>query len=256
MTPPTPDPTEERTFIVCSLTEEMLRRDRPKKRKSFRAWFLHFFDLRSGKRSCSRTIFILALVLPVRIFSQHLDSIARDRLDVALKRDFVSGYHWKDKRGDNNVILSQTKPFEKVEGSPMRYVEIRAVNLKSLATEKREIIWEYKDSQEKCHEVNNLIARFIRGSFTVTDLNNNGVCEVWFMYKMSCRTDISPARLKLVMHEGEKESVITGHTRVGRKDAQYLGGDHELDANFNAAEQRFADYGLELWEKFITEDWR
>ncbi len=203
-----------------------------------------------------KVIFCIALIFPFRIFSQHIDSIERSQLDPTLQSDFVSGYHWTDKQGDNYLILSQTKPFEKVKNSQMRFVELRAVNFKSLEKSKREITWEYNDSQKNCFKDNDLLVKFITESFSITDLNNNGICEVWIMYKMSCRTDISPAKMMLIMHEGKKEYVISGHNKVGHTNGSHLGGEHELDNNFKAAPEEFKAHGLELWEKFIVEDFK
>jgi hypothetical protein len=200
-------------------------------------------------------VFIL-LLFPTKMFSQHLDSIDRRQLDTSLLKNFVRGYHWRDKQGDNNLLLYKSVRFGKIEGgTQMRYVEFKAVNFRSLRKDKRVAVWEYNDSQEECHEDNDLIARFITYSFRITDLDNDGTCEVWGMYKMSCRTDISPAKLKLIMHEGKKEFIISGHTKVGHTEDTYLGGDQTPDSNFQSGPKEFSDYGQKLFEKFINEDW-
>lgn len=208
-------------------------------------------------RIMNKGIIFFALLFPIRIFSQQLDSIDRSQLDPTLRKNFVKGYHWKDRQGDNNIMLYRSVRFEKIKGgTQMRYVEFSAVNFKSLRKDKGETIWKYNDPQEKCHEVNDLTARFIVDSINITDLNNDGICEIWVMHKMACRTDVSPAKLKLVMHEGKKEFVISGHTKVSHTKDTYLGGDRTLDANFKSGPKEFRDYGLKLWEKFVMEDWK
>ncbi len=57
---------------------------------------------------------------------------------------------------------------------------------------------------------------FIRNTFAVTDLNKNGKAEVWLMYKTACRSDVSPANMKIVMYEGNKKYMQEEQTKLNK----------------------------------------
>ncbi|WP_374951860.1 M949_RS01915 family surface polysaccharide biosynthesis protein [Mucilaginibacter sp.] len=47
-----------------------------------------------------------------------------------------------------------------------------------------------------------MVANFVPGSITITDLDKNWKSEVWVAYRLRCRGDVSPNELKIIMHEG------------------------------------------------------
>ena len=47
------------------------------------------------------------------------------------------------------------------------------------------------------------LCEFIKNAAVVTDLDQDGIAETTVQYKLACRSDVSPALMKLVMHEGE-----------------------------------------------------
>jgi hypothetical protein len=162
---------------------------------------------------------------------------------------------WIDKSGAREIVLSATKSMTVSNGAKFFSVLLEASACFDRQQTKK-IDWEYRASSGSCFEDNDFNAQWIEKSFRLTDLDTDGICEVWIMYKMSCRTDISPANLVLVMHEGKKEYLITGHTRVGRYTPALLGGDYRLDENFRRGNETFRDYAIKLWDEFDDEDFK
>ena len=120
----------------------------------------------------------------------------------------------------------------------------------------RILLWELTDSISSCPEDLELSAGFMLEGFEVTDLDNNGLGETWLIYKMSCRGDVSPATMKIAMHEGVKKYLICGENRVPYKDGKYLGGQREMDDNFINGPKQFSEFGSALWDRFIDETFK
>jgi hypothetical protein len=85
---------------------------------------------------------------------------------------------------------------------------------------------------------------------SITDLDANGVSESSFLYKTSCRSDVSPARLTLVMHEGSQQFVMKGSTSLPGSP----GGEATVDAAFDTAPPAFEPFAQDRWSEFSVED--
>ncbi|HET6229686.1 MAG TPA: hypothetical protein VFE05_06350 [Longimicrobiaceae bacterium] len=96
-----------------------------------------------------------------------------------------------------------------------------------------------------------LTAGFEPGSLAVTDLDRDGVAETSFLYVLACRSDVSPAVLKLIMHEGAAKYAIRGTTRPKGAGA---GGEMRPDAAFRTAPAAFLAFARHQWARFVPED--
>ncbi|HYD90008.1 MAG TPA: hypothetical protein VEA37_00800, partial [Flavobacterium sp.] len=115
------------------------------------------------------------------------------------------------------------------------------------------LTWKVYDFIKACPV--DIKANFIRNTFAVTDLNKNGDCEVWLMYKTVCQGDVSPSDMKIVMYENDKKYVVRGTNRVEYAEKQYTGGEYKFDYAFTTGPEAFRQYAAKLWEKNIMEDW-
>jgi hypothetical protein len=203
------------------------------------------------------TVALIFFAKSISIFSQDINNKVIDHasLEPDLAQNLVEGYQWSDNLGDNYVLLLKTKPYERIENSMMYSSDLRIVCFASLKEKGRKIKWEHNDSMSDCFKDNDLIAEFIKNSFRLTDVDNNGVCEVWTMYKMNCTTSLSPSRLVLVMYEGSNKYVIKGRHKITAPSGNFNGGDHEMDKNFAAASAVLQDFALKLWTEFLEETW-
>jgi hypothetical protein len=96
-------------------------------------------------------------------------------------------------------------------------------------------------------------AQFIKGTFQVTDLNNDGIAEIWLMYKTVCHGDISPYTMKIIMYEGSKKFAMRGQNKVKVDDIHYVGGEYTFDKAFNDGPEAFRKFALQLWNKNIMQ---
>ena len=74
-------------------------------------------------------------------------------------------------------------------------------------------------------------ASFRAGSLAVTDLDHNGIDEVWLIYRVSCGGYQKPSPMKVIMHEGDKKFAMRGTTKLKLlvTPVQYKGGDYIFD---------------------------
>lgn len=121
---------------------------------------------------------------------------------------FYSAYKWYDKTGWNLLVLStsttsaKNKEIEEVENSAELFA--RQYNLKDPA--KPVVTWDMYDAELRC--IFDITCAFI--NIATTDLDSNGIKETFIAYKTSCRSDVSPATMKLIMHEGKKKYALRG----------------------------------------------
>ena len=80
--------------------------------------------------------------------------------------------------------------------------------------------------------VNNPVAEFVREAFTITDLDVDGVAEIWLMYIKSCKGDVSPENMFLRMYADEEVYTLARETRLVLSNDYSVGGEYAMDDNF------------------------
>ncbi|MCR4030584.1 MULTISPECIES: M949_RS01915 family surface polysaccharide biosynthesis protein [Flavobacterium] len=167
---------------------------------------------------------------------------------------------WKDKSGDNIVITTETgyhinKKFE--HDSDGSDAELFAYHYIISGNEAKQT-WKVYDFISDCPV--DIVASFVKNTFQVTDLNQNGIAETWLMYKTVCHGDVSPCNMKIIMYEGNQKYAIRGESKVavgiddhGKK--QFIGGEYKLDDNFKKAPKAFQEFAQKLWADNLIENW-
>ena len=158
-----------------------------------------------------------------------------------------SSASWRDKNGINYVMLTETE--EKIQNGESRMKELYAYHW-IYNDNKPTLLWKTYDFIKECPF--DIFLEHIGGSLSVTDLNSNGIAETIFLYKLSCRSDVSPDDLKLIMHEGEKKYAIRGTMQL-EYNGESSGGQTNIDKSFNNAPKIFLDYARDKWQKFRSE---
>ena len=155
----------------------------------------------------------------------------------------VAVAEWEDANGENLIIISETKVNEK-EGQNGTELskELYGYHFIMDGSDGEEL-WKIQDFVKDCEF--DLTLSYIPESLTVTDLDNNGIAESTFMYNLSCKSDVSPDDLKLMMHEGKNKYALRGYTLLTG-----IGGDYKVDKAFDDAPESFLDYAKKQWEKF------
>ncbi|WP_294736605.1 M949_RS01915 family surface polysaccharide biosynthesis protein [uncultured Flavobacterium sp.] len=172
-------------------------------------------------------------------------------------RDAIS---YIDKSGDNIVIITETGAYSSTkfkhenEGEDAELFAYH-YNVKNGVVHQT---WKMYDYQADCPFDMELV--FLSDTFQITDLDGNGISEVWVIYKNCCSSDVSPCSMKIIMHEGSQKFAMRGSNKVfigfnseGVK--EYFGGEYTFDAAFRNGKKKFRDFAMELWGKNIMQKW-
>lgn len=160
----------------------------------------------------------------------------------------VAGATWSDKNGNNVMFITETE--EKKQKEDFRMKELYAYQYIWDADPEPMQLWKVNDFIKDCPV--DITLSFLLNSLTVTDLDKNGIAENTFMYKMSCKGDVSPDDMKLIMHEGASKYAIRG-SMILEMEGQKYGGEMKPDASFDKAPMEFLPYAKDQWDKFKTE---
>lgn len=168
---------------------------------------------------------------------------------------------WKDEQGDNIVITTETgyhfnKKF-KHESDDSSDAELFAYHYIVSGNDVKQT-WKVYDYISDCPV--DIEAKFVKNTFNVTDLNHNGIAEIWIMYKTACHGDISPLNMKIIMYEGKDKYAMRGENKVqvgtlenGEKD--FIGGEFKFDENFKKGPKVFKEFAQKLWNDNLIENW-
>lgn len=160
---------------------------------------------------------------------------------------------YADKLGEQLVIICETGTYvdKKVKHeNDGRDAEVYAFQYKltgGIASQ----TWRIYDFIHDCDL--DLGASFVRNTFQVTDLDNNGIAEVWVMYRTVCHGDVSPMEMKVIMYQGNQKYAMRGETRVKPSDTETYGGDYKFDQLFLKAPKPFRDFAVKLWNQHVDD---
>jgi hypothetical protein len=177
--------------------------------------------------------------------------------EIKYTGDIVTGKRWTDKNGENILILTKTKIKETKAKQPDFGDNVRACELYGYhyvnSGGAYTLLWKINDLVNDC--VFDLTLDFIPGSLSITDLNDNGIAESTFLYKMSCRSDVSPSELKLMMHENDNKYALRGNMLI-KIEGFSDGGNYKIDKSFDSAPEGFLDFAKSQWKEFRLETFR
>lgn len=110
------------------------------------------------------------------------------------------------------------------------------------------LIRQITDNETKCEFDNDL--QFLDKSLTISDLDKNNYAEITFLYKVGCRSDVSPIGLKLMVLENGNKAAIRGKTiprNMGFKDEKIA------DEAFKKLPKTIQEQAYLLWKNFAPE---
>jgi len=165
----------------------------------------------------------------------------------------VAGAKWKDNNGSNVLIITETKDRKK-GGQEFQSWSKELYGYQFITgSDGPKQVWKISDFIKDCEADPTL--SYIKNSLSITDINNNGIAESTFLYKLACRSDVSPAGLKLLMHEEDKKYAIRGTTKIVIKGegANTYGGETNVDKSFYDAPEGFLNYAKDEWSKYRVE---
>ncbi|OON70669.1 M949_RS01915 family surface polysaccharide biosynthesis protein [Hymenobacter sp. CRA2] len=132
-----------------------------------------------------------------------------------LPGQLLQAWRWTDALGENVLVVYRTKPVYRttpdtdMEGAT---VQLFARQYVLAAGGQYQELWRLRDGIEDCPF--DLDLGPLPGSTRITDLDADGQTETTLVYKLACRSDVSPSDLKLIMHEGKAKYALRGFTVV------------------------------------------
>jgi len=215
------------------------------------------------KRSILSLLLVTIAAYPVRGQEQlpinDLD-LTKIPYGIAVEGEVKTAVRWSDPSGDHIVLLSETGPYRspkfkhESDGEDAELFAYHFIVQRDSAVS----VWKVYDYVADCPL--DLEATFIKDAFQVTDLDGNGMAEIWLLYKMACRGDVSPSVMKIIMHQGKLKYAMRGQNKVlvGKDDAgadQYTGGEYTFDQSFAKGPKVFKDFAQSLWNAHLMQKW-
>lgn len=168
--------------------------------------------------------------------------------DVKFEGTFKTAMQWEDKLGSNLVVISESGIYESNGGH--KNAAIFAYHFLLGATSKPS--WKLHDFEKDCPV--DVEAEFLKDALDVTDLDQDGITEIWMVYKKACRGDVSPSEMKIIMYEGPKKFAMRGENKVQLSEKESYGGQYKFDDAFNKA-PAFKKFALKKWTENILQKW-
>ena len=178
------------------------------------------------------------------------DIVAHDL--PAVSGQVVKVVRYVDTTGDNLILLTVTEQNVKpgrehpLAGQDQELFAHRLLLKKDGSTEQ---VWRVTDYIYDC-DLGGLDVAFNLAAFRLTDLNNNGVAEIWLTYVLGCRSEPGALTMKIIMYEGGQKYAVRGETRSHVTQTQLAGGSYKLDEAFAAGPAEFTAFAKQLWEKY------
>jgi hypothetical protein len=130
---------------------------------------------------------------------------------IPVKGELGEAWQWTDKLGENILVISQVPPYDdkknNIDEDEGQSADLYATQFRKNGTGYQEV-WKITDGEKNCPF--DITSGFIKGSTTVTDLDKDGIAEVTVQYSLACRSDVSPAYMKLVMFEDTSKYTLNG----------------------------------------------
>jgi len=168
----------------------------------------------------------------------------------------INAVNWTDKKGKHIIITTETgihnsskfshDDNDGADAELFAYHYIKIGNSYKLQ-------WKVYDYISDCPV--DIEANFIKNTLHITDLDNNGLVEVWLMYTKVCHGDVSPSEMKIIMYQGNQKYGMRGENRIQLNENEYMGGDYKFDKDFEESPAGFKKFARIMWNENIDQKW-
>jgi hypothetical protein len=197
---------------------------------------------------------------------------------ISFKGELIEALTWNDNNGKNIFISYSIGPIlrEQDYGEPWVSKEIFADQY-VIKDSAMNLLWHITDFKRDCPM--HVEVEFIPNSTSITDLDSNGITETTIAYKYACRSDVSLAEMKVLMHENNNKYSLRGHTLIRAwrpyntmdftnyeynlekavqnisytDDFAKYNGRYTNTRDFDNTPHQFLDYAIEIWKKHVEE---
>lgn len=201
--------------------------------------------------------------------------------DIISSGKVIEAKQWVDKKGENILIMSRFRPEPKpLPNNPGRTTEstILLINQYVKNGPSYNLVWSYRDSVMDC--LFDLWIGPLENSTTITDLNSDNNNEISIVYSYTCRSDISPSQMKVILFDNGKTFCLRGTmystniigdldkktfeynlSKIARSKNETLTeklmiqmGRYENEDDFKSAPKEFLNYCINQWIQFMDKD--
>ncbi len=184
-------------------------------------------------------------------FSSFSQQVVTKKIEPSILRKIVSdeaivdkALTFEDKNGKNylvaTILQNRSDEWETKTILVQHYIE--------KSNKELVLLRQITDKEEHCEFDNDL--QLLPESLRITDLDKNQYAEITFMYKLGCRSDVSPITLKLMVIENGNKAAIRGNT-IPR--GFNFAKEKVADGSFKKLPKIIQDQANKLWDKFAPE---
>lgn len=192
---------------------------------------------------------------------------------INIEGDLLTAKSWMDKNGENLLVVY--RKMSKNDAEDEKSVELFGEQY-LIQGDSLKLLWDIYDFERNC--MFDLWIGLLPNSTRITDLDNDGISETTLLYKLTCRSDITPSRMKLLMHEGNKKMALRGNM-ILKQDSEKLNqgfepdlskadttglseyeqymelyGRYENSNDFDGMPSEFLEHARSLWLEFVNQD--
>ena len=175
---------------------------------------------------------------PVKRLDFKVDQVPKT---LKFKGELTHGVYWLDQMGENYALFSTITRDKPDHRSIYLYVYHYVKSEEGPYRLTRRI----RDKEEQCPQEN--LAHFAQKSVELTDLDQDQIGEVSFVYHLGCAGDMSPNTAKLVTLENGAKYILRGTTKI-KYPTRSEGGERKIDPSFLKAPKSILDHALKMWE--------
>ena len=198
-------------------------------------------------------LFLLMFFCSVTVFGREIKLTKLDITDlpsnIKYEGKIKEAVRWTDNLGDNIVITTETGYYQSKKGNSAELFAYHFI----VSNDTVKQTWKVYDFFHDCPT--DMYVNFLKNTFEVTDLNNDGVAEIWMMYKTSCCGGVDPGDMKIIMYHGQQKFAMRGLYQVQVSDTDFIGGDYKFDRAFMDGPTEFKDFAKNLWDKNMLHQW-
>ncbi|MDW3648902.1 MAG: hypothetical protein R8P61_17670 [Bacteroidia bacterium] len=232
--------------------------------------------------SCSETEKKTKPEKPAEKATLTISDLSQDNIptSIELKGKFLEAKSWTDKNGENLLIVTRKGPFKQAHKEDEYSEELYSVELFGEQYIKKGsnyiLLWDIYDFVRDC--MSDMWLGLLPNSTQITDWDEDGITETSLIYKLTCRSDVSPSDMKILIHENEVKMGLRG-SMILEMDKAKMGPDFDPDAakidmsklpemeqymslmgryknedDFKEQPKVFLENARKLWMKFMDKD--
>jgi len=160
----------------------------------------------------------------------------------------LATYSFRDRLGVNYIIYSQTqKSYGDTHNKKLYLYHYVKLN------NRFRLLRKIYDFQE-CYIDESILLEILENSLSITDLDNDNIAEVTFIYRLVCQSDVSAIPMKLMMLENGKKYALRGACAVRYNGVTYdlKHSGYKVDKLFK--NRIFLNFAKKEWSRYSIEE--